>query len=132
MMRSVSPPSIRLSRAAQATASKREATVVLLGCVKTKLDRRAPAKDLYCSRLWVWSRAYAEASARPWLILSAMHGLVEPEAQLDPYDLALAELTARERKEWGERVVRALDRRFGSVSATRTRLPRAHSGFRHR
>lgn len=101
VVRSVSPPRIRLARAEQATASRRGATVVLLGCVKTKLDRRAPAKDLYCSRLWVWRRAYAEANGRPWLILSAMHGLVEPEAQLDPYDLALAELSARERKGMG-------------------------------
>jgi hypothetical protein len=115
VVRSVSPPRVRLTRAAKATASRREATVVLLGCVKTKLDRAAPAKDLYRSRLWRWRRAYAEASGRPWLILSAMHGLVEPEAQLDPYDLALAQLTAGEREEWGERVVRALVRHFGEL-----------------
>ena len=115
VVRSASPPNIRLGRPEQATTSRRGATVILLGCVKTKLDHRAPAKDLYCSRLWAWRRAYAEATGRPWLILSAMHWLVEPEAQLDPYNLALAELSARGRKEWGQRVVHALERRFGDL-----------------
>jgi hypothetical protein len=57
-------------------------TVILLGCVKSKLDNRAKARDLYCSPLWRGRRAYAEASGLPWLILSAKHGLVEPDSVL--------------------------------------------------
>ena len=98
---SVSPPRIRLLPSARAIASGRPARVILLGCVKTKLDRRAAAKDLYCSRLWAGRRAYAESLGESWLILSAMHGLVEPEVELDPYDLALADLSPSERKRWG-------------------------------
>lgn len=63
--------------------------VILLGCVKTKLEGPAVAKDLYCSTLWKRRRAYAEASGQPWLILNAEHGLVDPEQRLAPYDLAL-------------------------------------------
>ena len=37
------------------------------------------AKDLYCSQLRQRRRSYAERSGRPWVILSAHYGLVEPE-----------------------------------------------------
>ena len=60
-----------------------EVTAVLLGCVSQKRDSPAPAKDLYRSQLWRRRRAYAEASGRPWMILSALHGLVDPEALLE-------------------------------------------------
>jgi hypothetical protein len=68
--------------------------VLLLGCVKLKREHRAPAKDLYRSPLWVRRRAFAQASGHPWLILSAKHGLVDPDTRLEPYDLALRDLTA--------------------------------------
>lgn len=46
-----------------------------------------------------------------------MHGLVDPERRLAPYDLALTDLDARDRRAWGERVVRALARRFGDLNS---------------
>jgi hypothetical protein len=90
-------------------------TAVLLGCVKTKLDHHAEARDLYRSPLWRARRRYAEASGLPWLILSAKHGLVDPDSVLRPYDLALSDLRASERREWGERVVDSLLERFGDL-----------------
>lgn len=92
--------------------------VILVGCVKLKHERSAPAKDLYRSPLWHRRRRYAEASGRPWLILSAKHGLVDPERRIAPYDLALGQLSAPERRAWGERVVRQLEDRLGSISGT--------------
>jgi hypothetical protein len=89
--------------------------VILLGCVKEKLDHPAPAKELYRSRLWNARRAYAEASGLPWLILSAEHGVLEPDAVIAPYDVALRTLSVSARRTWGERVVRGLERRFGSL-----------------
>jgi hypothetical protein len=89
--------------------------VLLLGCVKLKHERRAAAKDLYRSPLWVRRRAFAEASGHQWLILSGQHGLVDPDKRLEPYDLGLGDLGAADRRAWGERVARALERRFGSV-----------------
>jgi hypothetical protein len=91
------------------------ATAILLGCVKTKLDNRAKARDLYCSPLWRGRRAYAEASGLPWLILSAKHGLVEPDSVLHPYDLRLDDLPLSRRRAWGERVVDSLYKRFGHL-----------------
>src|SRR5207302_7891522 len=89
-----------------------DATAILLGCVSGKGERAAPARELYRSQLWRGRRGYAEASGRPWLILSALHGLVMPDDVLAPYDLALADLSAVERRLWGDRVVSAMAKRF--------------------
>jgi len=59
-------------------------TGILLGCVKGKVEHPAAAKDLYLLPLWPRRRAYAEASALPWMILSAQHGLVDPNTRLRP------------------------------------------------
>src|SRR4051794_35422349 len=89
-----------------------EVTTLLLGCVKTKLERGAPAKDLYCSALWRGRRRHAESLGRPWVVLSAPHGLVGPEQYLEPYDLALSQLSAAARTAWGARVVDQLAARL--------------------
>jgi hypothetical protein len=47
--------------------------------------------------------------------LSALHGLVGPDEQLEPYDLALSDLPAAARRGWGERVVGELEGRLGGV-----------------
>jgi hypothetical protein len=92
--------------------------VILVGCVKLKQERSARAKDLYQSPLWLRRRRYAEASGLPWLILSAKHGLIDPEKRIAPYDLALGQLSARERRAWGESVVRQLEDRLRSIAGT--------------
>jgi hypothetical protein len=54
------------------TASALQADrIILVGCVKTKQDRAAAAKDLYVSTLWRGRRSYAERTRQPWFILSA-------------------------------------------------------------
>lgn len=112
VVRGVSPPRIRLNP----KPSPPSQTVLLLGCVKLKLDRRARAKDLYRSPLWRGRHAYAESSGHPWFILSARHGLVEPDDELDPYDMALADLTADQRSQWGDDVVAALETGLGRLA----------------
>jgi hypothetical protein len=102
---------------------------ILLGCVKTKVDHRAEARDLYCSPLWARRRAYAEASGLPWLILSAKHGLVEPHSVLRPYDLALGDLRASQRRAWGKRVVDSLQERFASLEGASFEV---HAGAAYR
>ena len=112
-----SPGTSEIDRASGAYAQRRSRSrVILLGCVKQKRERRAPAKDLYVSALWRGRRAYAEASGQAWLILSAKHGLLDPDQTVAPYDVALARLDAGGRRRWGERVVRALLGRYGSLS----------------
>lgn len=70
--------------------------VVLVGCGAAKLDRRAPAGYLYTGQHFRLAYAAActlSAAAVPgrvW-ILSALHGLVRPWEELDPYDLKLGQ-----------------------------------------
>jgi hypothetical protein len=49
------------------------ARVFLLACVKEKAAGPVPAGDLYVSDLFKKARAYAEAHADRWYILSAEH-----------------------------------------------------------
>ncbi len=79
--------------------------LILVGCVKSKCDAPSAAKDLYDSPLWRSRRAYAERSGVDWYILSAKHGLVDPEKTIAPYNLALTDLRAAERRTWSQRVL---------------------------
>lgn len=63
--------------------------IVVIQCGKAKLDRPAPARDLYISQPFRMARAAVERDGRPWLILSARHGLVSPDHLLAPYDRTL-------------------------------------------
>jgi hypothetical protein len=58
--------------------------VILVSCVKRKRMSVAPARDLYTSTLFQGGRRYAESKGTPWYILSALHGLVEPETVVAP------------------------------------------------
>jgi len=84
-------------------SSKR--TVVLVGCVKSKQPRPALAKDLYISDLFRARRRFAERFGHSWFILSALHGLVDPEQSLAPYEKVL---TVGESRRWADRVFVAL------------------------
>ena len=82
--------------------------IILVGCFKGKRAHASLARDLYISRLWRSRRSYAEAHGCPWYILSAKHGLLHPDASVEPYDLSLNELAAKARREWSQRVQEAL------------------------
>lgn len=73
------------------------------------------AKDLYRSPLFRKRRAYAEASGKPWAILSALHGLIEPSQEIAPYDVRLSDLPRRDQIEWGFRTAAQLADRFRPV-----------------
>lgn len=91
------------------------ADVVLVGCVKSKVDHPAPARDLYTSALFRKERVYAEASGIPWFILSAEHGLVAPTQVIEPYELSLASAPRHYRVAWGDRVVEDLASHIGGL-----------------
>jgi hypothetical protein len=57
----------------------------LVGCSAQKLPYRAPAGFLYTSVLFNKASAYAAARG-DWLILSALHGVIDPSKPIDPYD----------------------------------------------
>jgi hypothetical protein len=121
----------RHARAAARNISAHAATptALRLGCVKTKLDHAAKARDLYCSPLGFGRRAYAESSGRPWLIISAKEGLVEPDKVVHPYDLALYDLLVAARRTWGDRVAGALEARFGLLAGA---IFEVHAGRAYR
>lgn len=87
--------------------------IYLVACVSQKLDRRAAAADLYRSDWFRKARTYVEETGARWYILSAAHGLVAPAKRLTPYDVTLRDLTATERRLWGEKTVRQLRRAIG-------------------
>jgi hypothetical protein len=89
--------------------------VGLVGCVATKRSEPAPARDLYTSPLFVGRRTAVERSCDTWFILSAMHGLVPPAQVLAPYDLALGDLSAAERRTWSRAVLADLDDELGAL-----------------
>jgi len=92
------------------------ANVVLVGCVKTKRAHGAAAKDLYVSDYFLKMRSFAEASGRPWFILSAEHGLVDPDQWLEPYERYLPDTSRDYRLAWGEKVAQQLEDAVGPLS----------------
>lgn len=84
--------------------------VYLVACVAAKLDHAAEARDLYISPWFRKARAYVERIGAPWLILSAKHGLIDPDAIIAPYDATLSAMGAPARRQWGARVLNELAR----------------------
>jgi hypothetical protein len=97
-------------------ASDTSRAVALVGCAKAKLARPAAARELYASPLFRLVRDHVERTYRCWHILSARHGLVDPDAQLAPYDVTLAQLTAVERAAWAQRVASRLIATHGAAA----------------
>lgn len=80
----------------------------LVACCKTKLDRPAPARELYISQLFRVSLRYAEAQCEVVYVASAKHGLVELDDVIAPYEFSLFQMSQRERELWGVAVARTL------------------------
>lgn len=72
--------------------------MILIQCTKSKRDEAAKAKYLYDeSRYFNAMRDYAEATGEMWFILSAKHGLLDPETVIEPYnEFGLSEKQAKE------------------------------------
>lgn len=85
-------------------------TVIFVACVKTKREDTAAAKDLYVSDWFKKARRYVEARGLPWFILSAKHGLVAPDYQIERYGKTLKEMCACEKRDWADGVLGAISR----------------------
>ena len=82
------------------------ANIVLLSCTKSKLDKPAPAKDMYSpSPMFQKTKAYGE-TLKPdkMFILSAKYGLLPMDKQIEPYDLTLKTMKKDEKDKWGAMV----------------------------
>ena len=84
------------------------ADVVLIGCVRTKRATPSAAAELFVSPLFEGRRRYAVAAGRPWFILSAKFGLLDPADVIGPYDVYLAGQSAAYRRAWGKFVAAQL------------------------
>ena len=83
--------------------------IVLISCVKKKADHRVKARDMYVSPLFRLMWRYAETMHPDGVfILSAQHGLLKPDREIDPYDLTLKTMRVSQVREWSERVRRQL------------------------
>lgn len=81
--------------------------MIVVGCGKSKLDRPAPAAELYTGSLFRAARRYCEARGEPWVIVSGEHGLILPEQVIAPYDKR-APLDRIARGFWAQLVVERL------------------------
>jgi hypothetical protein len=79
-------------------------TIVLVSCVGEKLQETSKAKDLYRSDWFIKARKYAEQNGDNWAILSAKHGLINPESEVNPYEQTLNTMPSGEREKWAIRV----------------------------
>jgi len=80
-----------------------QTTISLVACVAGKLDRAAPAAQLYQSDWFSKASAYAAKRGR-WFVLSARYGLVAADQVIEPYEVTLNTMTKAERVAWAARV----------------------------
>ena len=82
----------------------------LIACSESKLSHSALAVDLYqgqASKLAVKAALKADADI---LILSAEHGVVQPDQQLAPYDCSLKRRSTSWRTEWAKNTAKQLSK----------------------
>jgi len=68
----------------------------------------AAARDLYCSPAFRLKRSMIERDGAAWVILSALHGVVDPGSVVTPYNLTLVGMGIAARREWSGQVMRDL------------------------
>jgi len=79
-------------------------TIGLLACAKDKKAGLHNACDLYQSHLFSLGKSYLERHCDAWFILSAKHGLLNPMAEIENYDVTLNTFNKAQRAEWVGRV----------------------------
>jgi hypothetical protein len=105
--------SIRLECAicdAELPEAKPFTKLALIACSATKLDRPAPAGELYQGQLFRKAMTYAKRRCNVIRIISAKHGIVAPDVVLEPYDVTVADMTYAQRKGWSGRLRGQLER----------------------
>jgi hypothetical protein len=83
--------------------------LILVGSVTTLAASKQRAADLYESQWFRAARAYAEATGESWAILSAAHGLLDPQEIVAPYELAFAGAPREVQQRWAYRVFRQIE-----------------------
>lgn len=85
------------------------AKIALISCTSRKKTYKCPARELYSeSSRFRLAYAFAKLVADKIFILSTKYGLVPEDRVIEPYNETLRGKSARERREWGEMVIRKL------------------------
>jgi hypothetical protein len=91
----------------------------LVSCSASKRDTPSQPKGLYMeSALFRKARRYCEQHHDEWYVLSAKHGLLDPDGpQIESYDESLTNAGVAVKREWGAHVANQLRER-GLLSET--------------
>jgi hypothetical protein len=76
----------------------------LISCSKSKGGHSDLARNMYVSPLYRKSVMVAEGWGLSFSILSAKHGLLDPDEVIEPYDLTLKGASKQFKSEWARRV----------------------------
>ncbi|MDY6778579.1 MAG: hypothetical protein SVU32_07980, partial [Candidatus Nanohaloarchaea archaeon] len=68
-------------------ATRQDRHYAVVGCGDDKAGEMVAARELYTSNYFQKKREYAEEVCDGWAILSAKHGIVDPDEELEPYDV---------------------------------------------
>ena len=84
------------------------ARVLLLGSSGPTGVAAGPVAGLFSSEGFARARDDALAAGVPWFVLSAKHGLLDPDDVVGPYEVQLGDQSSGYRSAWGEWVVAQL------------------------
>ncbi len=85
--------------------------VVLIGSSGATAAAPMPVAHLFRSAGFTGAREYALHTGLRWFVLSAKHGLLDPDDVVGPYDLQIGDRSAGYRTMWGEWVATQLGER---------------------
>ncbi len=86
----------------------RSGRVVLVGSSGATADRPETAGRMFRSDGFARAREHAVHSRLPWFVLSAKHGLLDPDEVISPHEIQIDDQPAAYRTAWGEWVVAQL------------------------
>jgi hypothetical protein len=86
--------------------------VVLIGSSGATATGPLPAAQLFESAGFVRAREHAAGSGHPWFVVTAKHGLLDPDDVVAPFDIQLGDRSMGYRAAWGEWVVAQLGDRL--------------------
>jgi hypothetical protein len=82
--------------------------VIVVGSSGAAAAEPLPAAALFQSDGFRRSRDHAVRSGLPWFVLTAKHGLLDPDDVISPFDVDLGDQSATYRTAWGEWVAAQL------------------------
>lgn len=92
----------------------------MISCVSQKQPKRAKVRELYVSTLFKLNLKYAELLKPDAIyVLSAKHGLLALEDEIEPYEVTLNNMKTAEIRQWAEKVMEQLS---SQVDLDRTRV----------